>query len=391
MTESTVSVLMTVYNTEAYIREAIESILAQSLGNFELIVVDDASTDSSWAIVAEAAARDPRIVAVRRDERGGASSGLNDALARAGGRYITRQDADDAARPERLARQVEFLERNPGFVGVGTAAVMVDAKGRAFGQFVGPQHDAEIQEALLDRMCFCGPTVMARRSALEAMRFRFDESLSSSEDYDFCLRIAEAGRLANLPEHLYLYRQHAGSVSHSRRYPQLVRKAAALEQALYRRYGAQPPAARLSIVARDYLRAAIVGHATRQTEGVPECVAKAISLDAALLGNAALVKAIVGKYSPAPIEDALAFVASLFADVLPQTRRLRRVRRQLAADLHMRQVFAAPTGAAGTPRHLWSALASDPAWLRNRGVLALMLRQVVGRYRFGNAHPAARL
>jgi glycosyltransferase involved in cell wall biosynthesis len=370
-----VSVLMTVFNTEAYLRASIDSVLSQTLEDFELIIVDDCSSDGSWPMVTAAAARDRRIVAIRRDRQGGASAALNSGLLHASGTYLTRQDSDDLSTPTRLAEQVAFLERHPEVGAAGTAVLLVDAAGNQLGTSAFPETDREIQPALLDYMCFCGPTVMMRRTAFEAAGLSFDESLSGSEDYDLCLRLGEVGSLANVPLPLYVYRQHASSVSHAKRSQQLVRKAQALEKALHRRFGSAPPSAGIGYVARDYLRAAVIGHAMRESRGTRDLVERAVSLEPGLLLNAPLVEKIVRKYTPSgPVGAALTFTESLFKDVFPPTRSLNRLKRRLIAELHMREVFAASQGgdASAIRAHLWPAIRSNPSWLTNRGVFALL-------------------
>ncbi len=177
-----VSVLMTVFNTEAYLRASIDSVLSQTLEDFELIIVDDCSSDGSWPMVTAAAARDRRIVAIRRDRQGGASAALNSGLLHASGTYLTRQDSDDLSTPTRLAEQVAFLERHPEVGAAGTAVLLVDAAGNQLGTSAFPETDREIQPALLDYMCFCGPTVMMRSSAFEAAGLCLVVCLSGSED-----------------------------------------------------------------------------------------------------------------------------------------------------------------------------------------------------------------
>lgn len=378
MSTPAVSVLMTVFNTKAYLREAIDSILSQTVQDFELIVIDDGSTDGGWELIQELAARDARVVPLRRDVRGGASAGLNLGLARARGQLLTRQDSDDVSLPSRLAAQMAFLEGNPDVGVVGTGAVMIDPEGRPLRDFTVPETNAEIQATLLDRMCL-GPHVMIRRSAFEAAGLRFDESLSGSEDYDLCLRLAEVTSIVNLREQLYLYRQHPSSVSHLQRHRQLRRKAIALENALVRRHGAAAAPDQFSLVARDYLRAGVLAHGAGESTDAAECVARAVAHDPELRRSAAALENIVRVYGTrlAP-EAALTFTATLFDAVLPQHPHLARLRRALLAEIHMRGAFDARREGRGgdVARHLWPALRLDPSWLGNRAVASVIAGQI---------------
>jgi glycosyltransferase involved in cell wall biosynthesis len=374
MSAPRVSVLMTVFNTGGFVKDAVDSVLSQTLTDFELIVVDDCSSDDSWSIVEQSAAADSRIVAIRRGERGGASAGLNEGLRRATGQYIVRQDGDDLSTPTRLAEQVAFLEANPHIGAVGTQAVLIDPAGARIGLTTLPETDAEIQPALVDQMCFIGPAMMVRRSAFERAGFSFDESLSGSEDYDLCLRLAEVAGLANMPEALYLYRQHPSSVSHSQRPMQLFRKAVALENAVHRRFGAAPPAEALRNVARDYVRAAVVGHAMNEAGGHQDCLARALALCPGFFRNIDIVEQVVRKYTPrTSVDAALQFTSSLFRDVLPRTRRLGWLKRRLVAELHVREVFGSRDSRT-IVQHLLAAVRANPVWLMNPGVLSLFVR-----------------
>lgn len=382
MSRPVVTVLMAVYNNGAYVQEAIDGVLAQTLSNLELIVVDDASSDDSWAIVEAAAARDSRIVARRRSSNGGASRALNDGLACATGEFITRQDGDDVSLPERLAEQVAFLERETGAAAVGTQAVLIDETGTRLSETRFPASNDTIQATLIETMCFVGPSVMARRSAFERVGLWFDDALSGTEDYDLCLRLAEQGSLGNLATPLYLYRQHGASVSHRQRHQQLSRKAQAVERAVRRRHGADAPAEAWADVARDYLRAAVVAHATRDVVACRVWVEKARSFNAGIFGDDALVERVIRRYLPTvPAASRARFAETLFDETLPATPQLEALRRRLVPELHMSALMTSGGGPGGVSSHLWPAIRSNPAWLLKREVIALLVRSATGRPR----------
>lgn len=382
MSRPVVTVLMAVYNNGAYVQEAIDSVLAQTLPELELVVVDDASSDDSWAIVEAAAARDSRIVARRRSANGGASRALNDGLACAAGEYITRQDGDDVSLPHRLAEQVAFLEIEPGAAAVGTQAVLVDETGTRLSQTRFPIANDAIQGTLIETMCFVGPTVMARRSAFERVGLWFDDALSGTEDYDLCLRLAEAGTLANLAAPLYLYRQHGASVSHRQRHQQLSRKAQAIERAVHRRYGADAPAAAWIDVARDYLRAAVVAHTTQEHEASLAWIDKARSFYPGIFADQELVERVIRRYLPSlPPEARAGFAETLLDGTLPPTPQLTDLRRRLVPELQLSALMNSGGEPGGVSSHLWPAIRSNPTWLLKREVLTLLLRSATGHHR----------
>lgn len=379
-----VTVLMSVLNAAAYVDEAITSIREQTWRDLELIVIDDGSEDDTWRIILAHAAQDSRVVPIRNETTLTTSRALNRGLAAARGKYITRQDGDDCSLPERLAQQVAFLESHPDYGVVGTAVEMIDPQGALLSIAFTLTEDAEIRELLLDRMCLCGPTVMWRRECLERAGFYFEEDLSYTEDYDLCLRLVEVTRIANLSTPLYRYRQHAGSVSSRKRYQQMRNKAIALERALARRYDASPPREKARLVARDYLRAAIIGLANQEIAGARESLTRALGHDPHLLQAGQLVEEVVSRctpdHSPGP---AIAFIEAAFDLLLPYNLLLAPIRARLLAQQHMQAAFAAAeSGQIQQAReHLRHGIYHNPAWLLNRGVWSIALRGILSRGR----------
>lgn len=195
-----VTVLMPVYNAEAYLREAIDSILSQTFTDFEFLIIDDGSTDTSAEIVQSY--DDPRIRFVRNAQNLRLAQTLNKGLDLAIGEYVARMDADDISLPERLTKQVEFLDAHPevGIVGVWA---------RAFGEanFSIPQPaDPEVARAkLLFDSCLVHPAVLIRRSLLDFHGLRY-QPLPHFEDYELWQRAARLFPIANIPEWLFRYR-----------------------------------------------------------------------------------------------------------------------------------------------------------------------------------------
>jgi glycosyltransferase involved in cell wall biosynthesis len=229
-----ISVLMPVYNGARYLKPAIDSILAQSLGDFEFLILDDGSTDRSGQILRAYAAQDARIRVTSRENRG-ISKSLNQLIAQAQGELIARIDADDIALPDRFARQVSFLRQHPEVVCVGSALDWIDHRGRLVGHCPMPLANDEIQRLLLGGISMLHhPSTMLRRSALLQVG-GYDETMRASADLDLWLRLGEIGQLANLPDTLLLYRLHAASITQAKQERQAQDALAACQRAWTRR------------------------------------------------------------------------------------------------------------------------------------------------------------
>ena len=203
----------------AYVREAVESILAQTFTDFEFIIFDDGSTDRSPLILRELAARDPRIRLTVRPNKG-LTKTLNEALALAPANLIARMDCDDVALPERLATQVEFLRRRDDVVCAGGYWQLIDGAGRLLTTIRPPTDDAEMQQLLLKgHSPLCHPLATFRREAVMKLG-GYDETFTTAQDVDLWLRLGEVGKLANVPEVLLKFRLHESSVSETRRLEQ---------------------------------------------------------------------------------------------------------------------------------------------------------------------------
>jgi glycosyltransferase involved in cell wall biosynthesis len=206
---------MPVYNAMPYLPEAVGSVLGQTYGDFELIAVDDGSTDASWDYLQQAAAGDDRLRPVRIDH-GGIVAALNAGLAAARGQLIGRMDADDRCAPEKFAQQVAYLDAHPETVAVGTDLRRIDPAGRPIGPKGVSTDPAAIEAALLRgrASAMTHATTVWRRSAMDAAGGGYREWARHAEDLELFLRIAEVGRLANLDRVLYEVRKHPASVTH---------------------------------------------------------------------------------------------------------------------------------------------------------------------------------
>jgi len=207
-----VSVVMPVYQAGGYLAEAIESILAQTHPDLELIAIDDGSTDASGAILEEYAKRDPRLIVARRPHEGVVRArNLGLSLARAP--LVACMDADDVSLPDRLAMQVSALVARPEVVCIGGGFDVIDSKNRLLNRILPPSEHVEILAmALLGRSAICGSNAMFRRREVLAIG-GYDAGACFVEDLDLWLRLGEVGRLANLPEVISRVRFHDASQS----------------------------------------------------------------------------------------------------------------------------------------------------------------------------------
>jgi hypothetical protein len=201
-----ISVLMPVYNGAAHLADALDSILAQTFRDYELLVVDDGSTDATGAILAERARIDPRIRVVRNATNIGVIGALNQGIAQARGGYIARMDADDISLPGRLGRQKAFLDAHSNVGVCGAWVHKIGPLGGATERY--PTADADIRCGLLFRNVLAHPAVTIRRSLFDEFGLGYDPAYPHAEDYALWLRAAEQARLANLPEVLLHYRMH---------------------------------------------------------------------------------------------------------------------------------------------------------------------------------------
>lgn len=202
-----VTVLMSVHNGAATLKEAVESILAQTFADFEFLIIDDASTDESAQILE--GYDDPRMRVLRNEHNLGLTASLNRGLVEAEGTFIARMDADDVSRPGRLAKQVTFLKSNPE---VGMVGSWVQTIGERREVWRYPTRHEDIWAEMLFNAVHVHSTVMLRSKVLNEHNLRYDERLLRAQDYDLWARLGRLTRLANLPEVLVDYRLHAGQV-----------------------------------------------------------------------------------------------------------------------------------------------------------------------------------
>lgn len=339
-----VSVLMAVHNGERYLAEALDSVLAQTLADFEAVVVDDGSTDGSTAILDDYARRDRRLVVLRNDENRNLAAALNRGLAACRAPLVARADADDVNRPDRLARQVAFLDAHPEVGVVGCAFHTMTPDGRRQGTKRYPTDHATIRARLLFANSFLHPGVVFRADVVRAVG-GYDEAYWTAQDSDLWTRLRDRTRFANLPDPLVHYRTHGGSI-------------------LNTRGGA---GRRLSV--------GIPGRALSGLLGRPLSGDEVAAVVALYRGSRALGSDEVRRGLP------------LLREVLDRVgrtepaRAARSVRREAAASI-LRQLWAYGRGRLDRPAHravLLAALRLDPRLLLTRRVARALPRALGGR------------
>ena len=239
-----VSLIMPVRDAAAWLGQAIASVQAQTLTDFELIVVDDGSLDQSAALAEASAQSDARIRVLRQGKRGLVAA-LNRGLAEAGGELIARLDADDRAHPQRLERQAKYLDQRPDIGLLGTWADKIDADGAPCGVLEPPVDPDELAALLPRSNPFVHSSVMLRGAVLRQVG-PYRGAFEGAEDYDLWLRVAEVAKIANLPERLLQYRWHRASATHRAGVRQLFSTRLAQRAARARRSEGRDPAAVLT-------------------------------------------------------------------------------------------------------------------------------------------------
>ncbi|ASA19864.1 glycosyltransferase family 2 protein [Paenibacillus donghaensis] len=214
------SVLMPVYNASHYLSNAIESILLQSYTDFELIVINDGSTDSSLEIIHHYS--DPRIKLINNPENLGIVSSLNRGFSAATGTFIARMDADDYSLPNRFMAQLQFMDLHPEIGVCGTQFRIMDNSEVRMQTSTLPLDPDILSCSLLLNCCLAHPTTMIRRHVLEKLTGPlYDPSYQHAEDYHLWARLSEITRIANLEECYLHYRHHNDQISRTKGSEQL--------------------------------------------------------------------------------------------------------------------------------------------------------------------------
>lgn len=203
-----VSVVMPVYNCRQYIAESINSILAQTFTEFEVIIIDDCSTDGTYEYLQSLS--DKRIRLIRKEINSGYTISLNMGLSMARGKYIARMDGDDISLPHRFAKQVAFLEENKDVIVLGSGYRIIDSEKCWIPAALT---HSDIVAGMLEYSPLAHPSVMLRSSVLKENGISYDHQYEPAEDYKLWTVLHQYGKIANLTDILLLYRQHAAQTS----------------------------------------------------------------------------------------------------------------------------------------------------------------------------------
>lgn len=199
------SVVMAVKNGLPFLKEAAESILAQTYKDFEFIIIDDASSDDS--LVYLKGLKDKRIKVIKNKKNLGLAASLNIGLKAAKGEYIARMDADDISLPQRFEKQINFFKAHKDYILVGAQVMWMDKNNKLISGFDVPLKDEDIRKKLIIRNQFHHAAVMFRKNDIEKIG-SYRNNLDGIEDYDLWFRVIKKGKVANLPERLVKRRIH---------------------------------------------------------------------------------------------------------------------------------------------------------------------------------------
>lgn len=215
-----VSVLLPVYNAGDTLAQAVESILNQTFADFELLIIDDASTDNSAVVIRQYASQDSRIQPVFHEVNQGLTTTLNEGLKLAQSDYVARMDQDDESLPHRLQVQWDYLQENPDVVVAGSFVYHMGPKPEYDHLVELPIENDKIKETLKQYNCLYHPSVMMRKTSILAIG-GYRPEFKNAEDYDLWLRVSEVYQLANIPQPLLRYRFSLQGMTLSRKWEQL--------------------------------------------------------------------------------------------------------------------------------------------------------------------------
>lgn len=204
-----VSIIMPCYNSEKYIEKAIQSVLDQTYRNFELIIIDDDSTDKTWKIIEQYAKKDFRVICTKKDENEkGISKSMNKGIEMARGKYITRMDSDDIIIPEKIFRQVQFLDKNEEYGVCSVNIAMMDNLGNIYNENVYPEQKVPSEWTFLWTNPVPNAPCMYRASIIKDNNITFSD-LKTAEDYDFLEKLITKTKvyMINLPLYYYRYNE----------------------------------------------------------------------------------------------------------------------------------------------------------------------------------------
>lgn len=234
-----VSIILPTYNRIALLKRAVDSIFEQSFSDYELIVIDDASTDGTQAFLDELIKRDTRVRVIHHEKNyyPDISRTLNEGLKFARGKYVARLDDDDYwSDPEKLKKQASFLDEHPDYMVVGSGMIVVDIEGKELFRYLKPETDVAIRKSALFANPFSHTTVMFRKE--EAIEVGGYKGWKYAEDWDLWLSLGERGKLYNFPEYFAYYTMSGmnKSLVHQRPQSKTILEIISLHKSSYPRF-----------------------------------------------------------------------------------------------------------------------------------------------------------
>lgn len=206
-----VTVLMPAYNSGKFIEEAIDSILAQSYKDFNLLVINDGSSDNTEKLIKKYT--DSRIQYVRNEQNIGIVNTLNKGINLVGTKYLIRMDSDDVMHSKRIEEQVQYMEKNPNTHVLGTQAKLIDNKGNNIGKTKNPLNKREIRTYLLFGPPIFHPSIIMRTEILKSNNIRYENLYAGFEDYELWTRLAKKFNIENMSKYLLFYRTNPEGIT----------------------------------------------------------------------------------------------------------------------------------------------------------------------------------
>lgn len=374
---ATISVIIPAYNQGHYLGEAIQSVLDQTYPDFEVIVVDDGSTDKTAQVACSFS--DPRVRYIHQENRG-LSAARNTGILRSNGEYLTFLDSDDLFVADKLETLLNAMQRDPELGFVAGQAVLIDENALPLGKvFDTPLPENPAHLLLWNPLHVC--SVLLRRDWQQKVGL-FDESLQAYEDWDMWLRLARAGcRMGWVPHPVSLYRFHTRQMTRDKE------RMTAATFAVLKKVYSDPDLPQEWLDLKDkaysnaYLRAAIQAYRTGETQEGADALAEAVRLDPSLLDNDGemMAKRLLGLSDSPKVKDRLPFLELVYNHLPESLAALKAQRRerlsQAAMDLAFRSYQAEDYSRA---RHfMLRAVQYRPAWLANRGVVSVLLKSTL--------------
>lgn len=208
-----VSVVMPVYNACRFLQESVKSILCQTYRNFEFIIVDDASEDSSWQIIQNLARKNKQIKIYRNSQNLGVSETVKKAISLVKGEFLARMDADDIALPQRIEKQIDYLINHKETVAVGGQCLLIDKNGGVIGEKTFPTSFSDINKYIWKFIPLQQPTLMIARHRLPKKFKYYRDGMDTAEEVELLFKLFQYGKVENLADTVLMYRLHDKNTS----------------------------------------------------------------------------------------------------------------------------------------------------------------------------------